>query len=141
MNPCGTGYLRIVVSSVNAKFQHAKYVGTMIGPDGYIHRWSAHRKILIQRVLKINASTKSLVERLCDFKLYAISVLSFLAPYEHPTRQPSRLRTMPFSVQLQDRTTQYLPRFLELAPYDLTWWVFTPSALRLAIEAFYVGLW
>ena len=32
----------------------------------------------IQRVLKINASTKSLDERLCDFKIYAISVLSFI---------------------------------------------------------------
>ena len=33
---------------------------------------------IVQRVLKINASTKSLVERLCDFKIYAISVLSFI---------------------------------------------------------------
>ena len=32
----------------------------------------------IQRVMKINASTKSLVERLCDIKIYAISVLSFI---------------------------------------------------------------
>ena len=24
--------------------RHAKYVGTMIGPDGYIHRWTAPRK-------------------------------------------------------------------------------------------------
>ena len=24
--------------------RHAKYVGTMIGPDGHIHRWSAPRK-------------------------------------------------------------------------------------------------
>ena len=56
--------------------RHAKYVGTMFGPHGHIHHWSAPRKI-IQRVLKINASTKSLVERLCDFKIYAISVLSF----------------------------------------------------------------
>ena len=24
--------------------RHAKYVGTMIGPDGYLHRWSAPRK-------------------------------------------------------------------------------------------------
>ena len=55
---------------------YAKYVGTMNGPDGYIHRWSAHRKN--QRVLKINASTKSLVERLCDFKIYVLSVLSFI---------------------------------------------------------------
>ena len=28
--------------------------------------------------MKINASTKSLVERLCDFKINAISVLSFI---------------------------------------------------------------
>ena len=28
--------------------------------------------------MKINASTKSLVERLCDFKIYAISVLCFI---------------------------------------------------------------
>ena len=24
--------------------RHAKYVGTVIGPDGFIHRWTAHRK-------------------------------------------------------------------------------------------------
>ena len=28
--------------------------------------------------MKMNASTKSLVERLCDFKIYAISALSFI---------------------------------------------------------------
>ena len=26
--------------------RHAKYVGTMIGPDGHLHRWAAPRKIL-----------------------------------------------------------------------------------------------
>ena len=31
----------------------------------------------VQRVMKINVSIKSLVERLCDFKIYVISVLSF----------------------------------------------------------------
>ena len=36
------------------------------------------RKKFIQRVMKINASSKSLVERLCDFKIYATSVLSFI---------------------------------------------------------------
>ena len=56
-----------------AKF--AKYVGTMIGPDGSIHRWTAHRKIFVQGVLKIKASTKSLVQRVCDIKIYALSVL------------------------------------------------------------------
>ena len=24
--------------------RHAKYVGTMIGPDGHLHLWTAHRK-------------------------------------------------------------------------------------------------
>ena len=37
-----------------------------------------HTKKIIHRVLKINVSTKSLVERLCDFKIYAISVLCFI---------------------------------------------------------------
>ena len=32
----------------------------------------------IQRVLKINTSTKSRVERLCDLKIYAVSVLSYI---------------------------------------------------------------
>ena len=58
--------------------RHAKFVGTMIGPNGHLHRWTAPRKKIIQRVMKINPSTKSLVERLCDFKIYAISVLSFI---------------------------------------------------------------
>ena len=57
--------------------RHAKYVGTMIGPDSYLHRWAVPRTKFVQRVMKINASTKSLVERLCDFKIYAMSVLSF----------------------------------------------------------------
>ena len=44
---------------------------------------------------------------------------------------------MPFSVQLHDRTTLYLQTSLELAQYVvlvLTWWVFIPSALQLAIS-------
>ena len=60
------------------KVRHAKYVGIVIGPDGYFHCWTAHRKTFVQRVMKINASSKSLVEPLCDFKIYAISVLSFV---------------------------------------------------------------
>ena len=44
---------------------------------------------------------------------------------------------MPFSVQLQARTTLSHLRFLGLAPFValvLIWWAFIPSALRLAIE-------
>ena len=52
----------------------AKCMSTMIGPDGHLHRRTAPRKNVIKRVLKINASTKRLVERLCDLKIYAVSV-------------------------------------------------------------------
>ena len=37
-----------------------------------------HSSKNVQRVMKINTSTKSLVVRLCDLKIYAISVLSFI---------------------------------------------------------------
>ena len=37
-----------------------------------------HPGKIVQRVMKINASSKSLVERLCDIKIYSISVLSFI---------------------------------------------------------------
>ena len=40
----------------------------------------------MQRVMKINASTKSLVERLCDFKIHAISVLGFIGSVCAPDR-------------------------------------------------------
>ena len=49
----------------------------MTGPDGFIHRWTAPRKKFIQRELKINSSNRNLVERLCEIKIYAISLLSF----------------------------------------------------------------
>ena len=41
-------------------------------------------KKFIQRVMKINASTKSLAERLCDLKTNAISVLSFIGSVYGP---------------------------------------------------------
>ena len=66
------------------------YVGVMIGPHGHLHRWTAARKKFIQRVMKINASTKSLVERLCDFKIYAISVLSFIGSVCAPDNAPGK---------------------------------------------------
>ena len=100
----------------------------MIGPEGYLHRWTAPRKIM-RRLLKINVSTRSLVERLCEFKIYAITVLSFISSVCDPDKVPSKPRT--FSVQLQNRTTLDLLTFLELAPYVV---FVTPSALWLAIE-------
>ena len=117
--------------------RHANYVGTMIGPDGHLHRWSAPRK---------NHAVRAENQCICQELGWAIVWLQdlcdfcaefLLVPYAHPTRQPSRPRTMPFSEQMQDGTTLYLLTFLELAlnvVLVLTWWVFNPSASRLAIE-------
>ena len=52
-----------------------KYVGTMIEPEGHLHRWTAPRTKFIQRCRKITETSKSLVERLVDFKVYALSAL------------------------------------------------------------------
>ena len=41
---------------------------------------------IIQRVLKINASTKNLVERLCDLKIYALSVLEYIGSISAPDK-------------------------------------------------------
>ena len=56
---------------------YARYVGTMILPEGYLHRWTAQCDKFIQGARKINGSTKSIVERLVDFKIYASSALGY----------------------------------------------------------------
>ena len=43
-----------------------------------------HRGKIIQRAPKINASTKSLVERWCDLKIYAVSVLGCVGSISAP---------------------------------------------------------
>ena len=64
--------------------KYAKYVGTMIGPEGYLHRWTAPREKFIQRTRKTNGTSKSLVQRLVDFKIYASSVLGYLGSISAP---------------------------------------------------------
>ena len=54
--------------------KHAKNGGTMIGPGGHLHRWTAAREKFTQRARKINETSKNLVERLVDFKMFALSV-------------------------------------------------------------------
>ena len=89
----------------------------------HIHRWTAPRKI-IQRVLKNNASTKSLVERLCDFRIYAVSVLSYIGSICAPDKA---------TLKAEDCTMLYL-----LACYALVLCGLGPdlvrSALRPALE-------
>ena len=115
--------------------RHAKHVGTMIGPDGHLHRWSAPRKKFIQRVLKINASTKSLVERLCDFKIVAISVLSFIGSVCAPDKATFKAENHALQCTTADPYNATPSTLLGVGSvFVLTWWVFTPSALRLDIE-------
>ena len=92
--------------------KYAKYVGTMIGPEGHDHRWTVPRKKSFNVPKKL---TKSLVERLCHLKIYAISVLGFFGPYPHQTKQPSRLRHMPYNASRQDRTMPFQPTYDALA--------------------------
>ena len=96
--------------------RHAKCVGTVIGPDGHLHRWTAHRKKIIQRVLKTNASTKSLVERLCDIKIYAISVLSFTGSVCSPDKATLKVENHALQCTTAGPYNAIPPNFLRLAP-------------------------
>ena len=73
---------------VSTKFvKHAKCVGTMIVPQGHLHRLNVPWKKFIQRARKVNETSKSLVERLVDFKNLNIYMpcqcLGALGPYPH----------------------------------------------------------
>ena len=54
--------------------KYAKYVGTMIGPEGHIHHWTAPRK---------NSNN---VERVCDVKIYALSVFGYIGSIPAPDK-------------------------------------------------------
>ena len=55
----------------------AKYVGTMIGPDGHIHRWTAPRKKLPARSENRRLHQKPGWTTVRP-KIYAVSVLSYI---------------------------------------------------------------
>ena len=76
-------------------------------PDGHIHRWTVPRNKFIQ-------PTKSLVERLCDFKNFAHSVLEKMDPCPHWTKQPSRMRPMPYNALQQERNNAILTNLLRV---------------------------
>ena len=91
----------------------------------------------IERVLKINASTKSLVERQCDFKIYAISVLSFTGSVCALDKATLETENHALQCTTAARKTLYHLHFLWLALFvalALIWWAFIALASRLAIE-------
>ena len=67
------------------------------------HRWGSSSREL----RKLNGTSKSLVERLIDFKMYALSVLGYFGSYPHLMKQPSKRRPMRFNAPLLVRTMLY----------------------------------
>ena len=72
----------------------AKYIGTMIGLEGSLHRWTAPRNKFVHACRKIVGSPKSLVERWVEYKVYAPPVLAYVgslaAPYVCTLTETSR---------------------------------------------------
>ena len=59
--------------------KYAKHVGTMTGPEGYLH----------------SGTCKSLVERLVDFRVYALSVLGYIVSLSAPDGATTRCNALP----------------------------------------------
>ena len=77
--------------------RHAKSVGTMIGPDGHLHRWTARRKNSYKVCCKSMLRPKVWFSDCVTSRFMRFLCWVLLGLYEHPIRQPSRPRTMPFS--------------------------------------------
>ena len=65
--------------------RRTKHVGAMIGSDGYLDRWTAPRNKFVKVCAMINEFSKrnSLVDRLVDNKINALTVLSFYCAARH----------------------------------------------------------
>ena len=97
-----------------------------------------HTEKITQRVLKINASSKSLVGRLSDFNIYVISVLCFIGSVCAPDNATLKTGNHVFQCATAGPYNHHtICISWGLAPFVvlvLIWWAFTPSASRLAIE-------
>ena len=103
--------------------KHAKYVGTMIGLEGRIHCWTAPRKKIIQRAQKINVSTKSLVEILCDLKIYVFFGIGLYWIHIRTRRSNPRARvTMHYCRPVQCHSHQLIMRWLRVWPWTRHAW-------------------
>ena len=77
----GTIWQRQLLRAVGLGVEELRGV---LAPEGNLNRWTAPRKKFIQRTRKINGNSRSLVERLIDFKIYALSVLGSLGSISAP---------------------------------------------------------
>ena len=78
--------------------RHAKYVGTIIGPHGRFHRWTAARKKFVHRVMKSTLSPKVWFNDNAISRSTRPRYWVSLAPSVLPTMPLSKPKTMPFSV-------------------------------------------
>ena len=63
---------------------HARYLGVEIGPGAAAHRWTKARNTFVGVGARIRAFSQSLAQRLVSFKIYALSVLSFVGSVAEP---------------------------------------------------------
>ena len=54
-------------------------MGAMIGPEGYMHRWTAARSKFVRVCSTVSDSSMSLVERLVGYTIHAPLVLGLSA--------------------------------------------------------------
>ena len=57
---------------------YATYLGVMIGPGGTAHRWTGPRNKSLTVYARSRSSSQSSVQKLVSFKIYALSVLTFV---------------------------------------------------------------
>ena len=59
----------------------------VIGPDDAAHRWTEARHKFTADCARIRESSQRLVQRLVSFKVYALSVLSFVGSVAEPYKE------------------------------------------------------
>ena len=105
----------------------------MIGPEAHIHLWTAPRKKITQRVLKINAFLRSLVERLCDVKIYALSVVGYIgsisAPDEATLKAGARALRCTIAGPYNAIPTQRIRRWFRVSHWSCLWLASTLPAI------------
>ena len=96
--------------------KYAKYVGTMIGPEGHVHRWTAPRKNRAESP-KDQCLRKKFGGELVRFKnLCPFGIVSNWIHFRTWRSNSQRWRPMPYNAPLQDRAVPSPPAGCVWAP-------------------------
>ena len=90
--------------------RYAKHVGTTIGPEGHIHRWTTFRMKFIQRIFK----NKRIIQKPCkkivqNYKTMPSRFGIILDPY--PQRVTLKDEHMPYNALLEERVMPLSPAY------------------------------